>query len=35
MNILRNQWRSPTAEQIWREHDGLSVKSILWPNIID
>ncbi len=31
MNILfvcsRNQWRSPTAEQIWREHDGLSVKS--------
>jgi predicted protein tyrosine phosphatase len=31
MNILficsRNQWRSPTAEQVWRDHPGLSVKS--------
>lgn len=30
-NILficsRNQWRSPTAEQIWRKHPLLSVKS--------
>ena len=23
----RNQWRSPTAEQIWRNHSGLSVRS--------
>jgi predicted protein tyrosine phosphatase len=31
MNILfvcsRNQWRSPTAEEIYKNHDGLSVKS--------
>lgn len=31
INILfvcsRNQWRSPTAEQIWRKHPGLSVRS--------
>ncbi len=31
MNVLficsRNQWRSPTAEQIWRRHPGLSVRS--------
>jgi len=31
MNILfvcsRNQWRSPTAEQIWRDHPGLVVHS--------
>jgi len=31
MNILficsRNQWRSPTAEQVWRDYPGLSVKS--------
>lgn len=31
MNILficsRNQWRSPTAEQVWRNYPGLSVKS--------
>ncbi len=31
MNILficsRNQWRSPTAEQVWRKHPGLSVRS--------
>jgi predicted protein tyrosine phosphatase len=31
-NILficsRNQWRSPTAEQIWRSHPLLSVKSV-------
>lgn len=30
-NILfvcsRNQWRSPTAEQIWREHPDLAVRS--------
>jgi predicted protein tyrosine phosphatase len=30
-NILficsRNQWRSPTAEQIWRKHPTLSVRS--------
>lgn len=30
-NILfvcsRNQWRSPTAEQIWRKHPALSVRS--------
>jgi predicted protein tyrosine phosphatase len=30
-NILficsRNQWRSPTAEQIWRKHPMLSVRS--------
>lgn len=23
----RNQWRSPTAEQIWRKHSSLSVRS--------
>lgn len=23
----RNQWRSPTAEQIWRRHPALSVRS--------
>jgi len=23
----RNQWRSPTAEAIWRKHPGLSVRS--------
>ncbi len=31
MNLLficsKNQWRSPTAEQIWRRHPGLSVRS--------
>lgn len=31
LNILficsRNQWRSPTAENIWRKHPGLSVRS--------
>ena len=31
MNVLfvcsRNQWRSPTAEQIWRRHPGLNVRS--------
>ena len=31
MNILficsKNQWRSPTAEQVWRRHPGLSVRS--------
>lgn len=31
MNLLfvcsRNQWRSPTAEQVWRKHPGLSVRS--------
>ncbi len=31
MNILfvcsKNQWRSPTAEHIWRRHPGLSVRS--------
>ncbi|GKX62247.1 phosphotyrosine protein phosphatase [Pragia fontium] len=31
MNVLficsRNQWRSPTAEQVWRYHPDLSVKS--------
>jgi len=31
INILficsRNQWRSPTAEQIWRQEKGLSVRS--------
>ncbi|QBH96998.1 phosphotyrosine protein phosphatase [Limnobaculum zhutongyuii] len=31
MNVLficsRNQWRSPTAEQVWRRHPELSVKS--------
>ena len=30
-NILfvcsRNQWRSPTAEQIWRKHSDLNVRS--------
>ena len=30
-NILficsRNQWRSPTAEKIWRRHPGLAVRS--------
>jgi len=23
----RNQWRSPTAEKVWRSHPGLSVRS--------
>ena len=23
----RNQWRSPTAEQVWRKHPGLAVRS--------
>lgn len=23
----RNQWRSPTAEQVWRRHPGLFVRS--------
>ena len=23
----RNQWRSPTAEQVWRKHPLLSVRS--------
>jgi predicted protein tyrosine phosphatase len=23
----RNQWRSPTAEQVWKKHPGLSVRS--------
>ncbi len=31
MNVLficsKNQWRSPTAEQIWRRQPGLSVRS--------
>lgn len=31
MNILficsRNQWRSPTAEAVWRRHPGISVRS--------
>lgn len=31
MNILficsKNQWRSPTAEQVWRRQAGLSVRS--------
>ena len=31
INVLfvcsRNQWRSPTAEKIWRSHPALSVKS--------
>jgi predicted protein tyrosine phosphatase len=31
MNILflcsKNQWRSPTAEQVWRRHPGVSVRS--------
>lgn len=31
MNILficsKNQWRSPTAEQVWRRYPGLSVRS--------
>lgn len=31
MNILficsRNQWRSPTGEQVWRKTPGLSVRS--------
>ena len=31
MNILfvcsRNQWRSPTAEEIYKNHNGLSVRS--------
>lgn len=31
MNLLficsKNQWRSPTAEQIWRRQPGLSVRS--------
>jgi predicted protein tyrosine phosphatase len=31
MNVLfvcsRNQWRSPTAERVWRSHPDLSVRS--------
>lgn len=31
MNLLficsRNQWRSPTAEQVWRRHPGVVVRS--------
>jgi len=31
MNILficsRNQWRSPTAERVWRNHPGVNVRS--------
>jgi predicted protein tyrosine phosphatase len=31
VNVLfvcsRNQWRSPTAEQVWRKHPSLSVRS--------
>ena len=31
MNLLficsKNQWRSPTAEHIWRKHPGLKVRS--------
>lgn len=31
MNFLficsKNQWRSPTAEQVWRKHPGLHVRS--------
>lgn len=31
MNILficsKNQWRSPTADKVWRRHPGLSVRS--------
>jgi predicted protein tyrosine phosphatase len=31
MNVLficsRNQWRSPTAETVWRKHPGISVRS--------
>lgn len=31
MNILficsKNQWRSPTAEHVWRKHPGVSVRS--------
>lgn len=31
MNLLficsRNQWRSPTAEQVWRRHPGVAVRS--------
>ena len=31
LNVLficsRNQWRSPTAEKVWRNHPGLSVRS--------
>ncbi|MBE9138968.1 phosphotyrosine protein phosphatase [Nodosilinea sp. LEGE 07088] len=31
MNILficsRNQWRSPTAEAVWRKYPGISVRS--------
>jgi len=31
MNLLficsKNQWRSPTAEQVWRRQTGLSVRS--------
>ena len=23
----RNQWRSPTAERVWRRHPGLNVRS--------
>ncbi len=31
LNVLfvcsRNQWRSPTAEKLWRNHPGLRVRS--------
>ena len=31
LNVLfvcsRNQWRSPTAERVWRRHPGLNVRS--------
>ena len=31
MNVLficgKNQWRSPTAEQVWRRHPQLNVRS--------
>ncbi|MBC7917669.1 MAG: phosphotyrosine protein phosphatase [Rhodoferax sp.] len=31
MNVLficsRNQWRSPTAEQVWRKHPGVHARS--------
>lgn len=31
LNVLfvcsRNQWRSPTAEQIWRKHPGINARS--------
>ncbi|EAA7653457.1 hypothetical protein DXO15_16510 [Salmonella enterica] len=35
MNVLficsRNQWRSPTAEQVFRRYPGLSVRSAAIP----